>query len=451
MLYNINYINHYINDDPIMYWLNSNKNFNDYTEDPDNFFIKYLHEKKEEILENLYEHYKIEYNITSFKEQKFSIKHLLKYNKECIIFKPELKFLSFKFNDCLIIKKDNIIDLVVPTIKSCKKKIYDYIADLCYSSIEVDNVYFIFSNENYLDKNKYIRYERKMNFNELKEKLEYISNYIKKISKMNINDLYPNMKNHEDYPYHNCKKNIAQKCNEITQYYHCNTSLRKYYLKYNNGKEYNEKNFGIKKKNELRNLILEGKENKIKLKNVFENKKKVFIDFEFLPKIIYKTDNIEKIEYIEGVYNIGFVCDNKEYSIYTNEPNTLNILNELNDKLTNLCNSCEDLVIFHWSNAEILWIKKYKPELLDKYTFVDLYKIFINNKIIFKGMKNFKLKEVVRCLHKKIDNDIDCGEDTISLYLSDFINKTQLNKNKIIQYNILDCKYLQVIFDEIYN
>jgi hypothetical protein len=272
------------------------------------------------------------------------------------------------------------------------------------------------------------------------------------------------MKNNEDFPYHNYKKQIASISDEITQYYYCNHNHRTHYLKYNKGKSYSSKNFGVKNTkthiSKMRDLILSNRNLKCNIKSKILNLEKdinyLFIDFEVIPSVPLKVETLDNIDFINGIYNIGIYIktyDSEKFiSLYSECLNDKKIvsdfINILNEYSKNNC------YIYHWSSAEILFLKQYETKYntnlnLHKYNFIDLYNIFIKNKIIIQGMKSFKLKEIANAIgiitkdnKNNNDKDVDDGMETIGLFLKDFINKNAVSKEKIQKYNENDCKYL---------
>lgn len=464
--FNIKIIKHYLNNDPFIYWCI----LNDIQTDSENYLMKHFKTIKQELYKQLLDYHKNK-NVLNCENNNYSIEHILKYNNYDVIYKPMTIYKNFENNDAIFIKNEyDKYDIIIPTTKSTNDtKYYTLLASFYKFSIKtsytlIDTIYFLPLQENYLNKSKWFSY--KINENEKNEfdfKIDSIYSIIINSKNLIIGEtIFPNMKNKEDYPYHNYKNQIALICDEITQYYYCNHVHRNYYIKYNKNKEYSSKNFGIKNVNtntaKLRDTILKNrhlKNNEIKKNNFKLNKDIVylFIDFEVLPKIPLDVSNLNEMTFINGIYNIGIYIKTYEsenfISLYSDSLDDQKIVNEFINILDSYYNKNLKCNIYHWTSAEITFLKQYQNKYnvdlnLDKYNFIDLYKIFIEKKINVNGIKSFKLKNIIDCigLNKNKEEDIKDGIETISLYLYDYINNTNLSKKDIQKYNEYDCKYL---------
>jgi len=359
--------------------------------------------------------------------------------------------------------------------------------------------------------------------------LSYIYNFITTtVPKLVIGKtIFPNMKNTMDYPYHSIKKKISQESDEITQYYFCSSKSRSNYLKSNRFKPYNKNctksmkyscnSFGIKSgksniidsilKNRGKSLLSSSNEentypeleipyNKINIikntlkyiKNTYENL--CFFDFEVVNNIISK-DSIKNFPFLTKktiIFNIGMYVLNintnklEYFSYYIHNSNNIsldakaefNMMTAFYNKINSLTNP----ILIHWSNAELSFLRNYTNRTIDNiafdnFNFFDLYEFILKNEIIFKGMKSFKLKEIIslfkseeydkipvnltyyqgnvsssRMLKTSNTNIIEDGLDTIGVYLLDKENTHSLD---IIDYNKKDCVYLYQIFELLNN
>lgn len=448
-----------------MYWCMSNGI------EPENpsYLMKHYNSIKQQLYKNLLIYFKKTKMVLNCENQNYSINHVLKYNNYDVIYKPYISYKNFYSNELILVKNENEkYDVIVPTTNSKNNvEYYKLLASFYKFSINldvIDNIYFLPSQSNYLNKKKWYSYNyiEKAVFD---NKINLIYSSITNSKDLTIGEtIFPNMKNKEDFPYHTYKKQIASITDEITQYYYCNYNHRNHYMKYNKGKQYSSKNFGVKnlKTNvskmrdrilSNRNLKFETKLNNFKLNNfkLDKNTNYLFIDFEAIPNLDVNVDNLENIRSINGIYNIGVFI--KTY----NSENFISLYSEcLDDKkivsefmeILNTYNSNNNCYIFHWSSAELSFLKQYESKYnlslnLQNYNFIDLYNVFIEKKIVIKGAKSFKLKDIANAIGIIDENtEVDDGIETIGLFLNDFINNTIESKEKIQKYNENDCKYL---------
>lgn len=463
---NISFIKHDIlfNNDPIIYWCYKNN----IQKDKSCYFREYFSNVKNEIYKNILLKYST-LNVINMDNQKLSIKHLLKYNNYDIIYRPTITYKTyFESNDSIFIKvpNTNMYNIIIPLCKkksNLNKKLLKYIASFYYTSLIdlncINEIYFIPMSINYLDQSNWILTEYENITTYLDNLYNYITNDI--INLVPGIDIFPNMKNVDDYPFHEYKSNLAKDCDEITQYYYCNTIHRDYYHKFNKNKNYSCKSFNIKNtktsRYKLIHNILQQKDMTIFYKN--NNKLKfngIYIDFEIIPNIPTDVSNLNNIEFIGGIYNIGIliVKDNSDkfISLYSHDLNEKQLI----DEYINILDKYKDLPIYHWTNAELIFLFQYEKKYnihLHKYNYIDLHKNFMNlyceNPKILPGIKNLKLKNIIKSMN--LDNNlydssmVDNGFDTINLFLKDYINKQTYNKEKIQLYNKHDCYYLSYI------
>lgn len=83
---------------------------------------------------------------------------------------------------------------------------------------------------------------------------------------------------------------------------------------------------------------------------------------------------------------------------------------------------------------------------------VDLCKICINSGLQLPKMKNYKLKEIGRCMREVGLTDLRYGElgsamDAITSATSHYLTGKNWNLDEIIEYNEIDCKMVKVIHD----
>lgn len=258
-----------------------------------------------------------------------------------------------------------------------------------------------------------------VDYNQQQQYNDWIKNgkrWLKKLSKNidrwsidNITEskLYPNMKEkHNVSLIQNIKTQIAKKNEELTQLWSIGVNYRNQLI----GSKYNIDNItklydNINKKevktilgsryDVIKYMIISYKENRIcniepvgkYLKSIScKNSATIFLDFEFI--------------YINGeviVYLIGF-------NLISGKINTVNqltidkfdlvsekkIFNEFNQILSDY----NQIICYHWGHVERTIIAKKYPKLVKKLKFVDLCKLFIDNRLTLPGCFSFGLKDV---------------------------------------------------------
>jgi hypothetical protein len=288
-----------------------------------------------------------------------------------------------------------------------------------------------------------------------------------------IPELYPNMKNNKDGKYRKIKNIHANKINEMTliwnvQVNHRNNALQKGICS-TNDPNCNSKALGINGANAFKiDAILEINKSickKVILPNKIKNNYLSWrsIDNKYL-EIYLDYETINDLEGNNFIFMIGigyiqnskwnykcFVLENKKKQIdlYTSFWSYINILLDKFDK--------EDVLFIHWYNAEpIMYNKAAKQFDLKEKTFLDLYKIFIEEPIVVKGSKSFKLKDIAKAMYNnklikttweennKCDNGLnamilanDIYEQSDNVKLTDMLD--------IVNYNEIDCKVLYEI------
>jgi hypothetical protein len=310
--------------------------------------------------------------------------------------------------------------------------------------------------------------------------------------------IFPNMKNTDDYPYHSYKKEVAKDINEITQYYYCTEKHRNYYNKTSRHKPYNLKTLGITNKESARNKTIKkflqnkGHTDLHKIQNILSGKLNgkqalFYLDIEQIPNIIRDYSQFPLILSNSMIYNIGVIYHNVIsneigfQSFFTNiltQESEYSLIQDLHSYINSKTENKEYSII-HWGKAEVNFLKTVENrnhnEIFNYSLFFDLCGFFVENDIIFKNMKNFKLKEVAnsmsifkkengiqRTIHyykneyyiqknnysqTKLINVLD-GMETIGMFLADK-NNTILHES-IMYYNEKDCEYLYNIINYLF-
>lgn len=125
--------------------------------------------------------------------------------------------------------------------------------------------------------------------------------------------------------------------------------------------------------------------------------------------------------------------------------------------------SCSDKIV-HWGYAEVQWLDALSARFLKhsvaiariKSRMIDLCKFFMDNSLVYKGMRDFSLKTVASVLVPKAYDAVECktGASTELLIESAATtNPADITKTKefdnIVEYNAVDCKVMEQIIDRV--
>lgn len=290
-------------------------------------------------------------------------------------------------------------------------------------------------------------------------------------------ELCPNMSNYFDYPYHNIKKELAEKNKEITLLWNCGVKEREIankvgIKKWNNintdminfvgsRKEILDNIIKINKSNEKSKIIMNECDNK----KLFCNKIEFYIDFETTGNINNVTiGDMEDMIYMVGIgYEIdgewifkSFVAD--RLTLRSEKKIMKNWISYMKD-IKNKYKVRGNIPIYHWSKAEIIMSNKAfrRHNIKEELYWIDLLDVFKDNRIAIKGVFNYGLKNVANGLykHKLIkskwdDNSLDGTSAILAAWESE--NRCKNGDEKklldckeievIIKYNEMDCKVL---------
>jgi hypothetical protein len=292
-----------------------------------------------------------------------------------------------------------------------------------------------------------------------------------------VPELYPNMKNNKDGKFRKIKNIQANKINEITLIWNVQVTHRNNaFLKgvYSSlDKKCTSELLGINGINSSKiNAILDiNRGNEIiapkKIKSNYSNWRK--INNKYL-EVYLDYETINDLEGNNFIFMIGigylrnnewnykcFLLENKKKQNEFYSSFWLYI-----DKLVEEFNK-KDVLFIHWYNAEpIMYNKAAKIFDLKEKTFLDLYKIFIDEPIVIKGAKSFKLKEIAKALYNnklintswEENNKCDNGLNAMLLANEIYENKDNVklsDMTDIINYNEVDCKVLYEIITYLRN
>lgn len=284
-------------------------------------------------------------------------------------------------------------------------------------------------------------------------------------------ELYPNMcNNNNDYNWHNTKKEIAIKLNEITLLWGCGIKQREQLhekgICHWKDKHLNvtELNLNINKTSIIKKMI--------DVNYLYENniciyprkiKKKQNLDIlhqkeiEFI--VDFETINMNQDgKYFEGIFMIGCLAvikqDKTIFKQYTlkelNENDEKYIVNQWLQFMNNIETeyNVKNSKIFHWGKAEQNIYNKMKDKYcLNTINFIDLLSVFNTEPVIIKDAFSYGLKDIVKSLHKHNiineiwEDDMNGKEAMIKAWQSYNGKDNSIMKN-IEKYNYYDCKVI---------
>jgi hypothetical protein len=346
-----------------------------------------------------------------------------------------------------------------------------------YTFIETDftkNIGTINLNDNQL-KNKVLK-----GIDWIRRMRNYGHNW-KLLPKPSVSELYPNMKNDKDGYYRKLKNVLADRIHEITNIWWCGYEKRcishskKIYkwsdhrlnsdilcINNNNIKTMIDSILEVNRNNNKINIG--NLRNDLTWKNTNTNTVEFYIDFETLNNDIGQLGvDIDEKDIIFMVC-IGWEQNNEfnHKTFYVNEADHESEYNMINNMWEFINNKLQELnktkyIFIHWTNAEINFYNKFLKKnnnILNPFISFDLYKLFINNKIVVKGAFNFSLKSIANAMFKNNfistcwDSNSICSNGLEAMLLAYKYYKTKENKNvlnDIIRYNMIDCKVMYEI------
>lgn len=293
-------------------------------------------------------------------------------------------------------------------------------------------------------------------------------------------ELFPNMKNNNNLDWSNVKSKLAFLNNEITCLYYIGIDKRNIFLD-KNINSFLDKNFI----NELKNIfdqksntfniissIIEAQKNKNNYKfknqliNIPKDKKYIYIDIETVYnhlKFVYDEFTPLKNEFIVQV-GIGFMNEKNDWIYKSFDINKLDEKDEA-EMLTNfksyiytLFDVYKEICFVHYTSAEDKIFNKIIKEgkkkisydninYIDKFiSYLDLHNEFTNKKLFFKGLFNFKLKNIIEVLNENNfiklsfkDLTVKDGLTLMTIYLQNpkFVSDELMNEIRL--YNEYDC------------
>lgn len=266
-------------------------------------------------------------------------------------------------------------------------------------------------------------------------------------------DIFPNMKVKNDYPWHNAKKLIAGKINEITLISGCSNKNRDEMVSQ-----------GISSYKDIVHPMVQNTCDIINTEcnTLPEDENMLFIDFEVLTSVYDDFSTFPKSNDKSYIFNIGLGhIKNGEFMFESYMAKKISEEFQIVSEFVNFVNMLQgDTVTFvHWTNIEQRLLnsvlKTYNLVINKKIKWLDLYDYFKKNKVYVKGCYNYKLKFVSRQLYdtgliqSKWSNSFADGLGAMTAYIIYISSHEKDSKilEEIAYYNMIDCKVLWEIYE----
>lgn len=328
------------------------------------------------------------------------------------------------------------------------------------------------------------------------EAIEWYTNLMNNGQKWNLlkpenKNMYPNMCN-DDLLWASVKKKIANEIKEPTLIMNVGIKEREELHKREiydyEDKDCHAQNMGIKEANEISDrintLLMKDQQFDVYPRKMANNDKKwqitspvdFYFDFETVNEDLVRQEiNIRNTRAVSAmIFQIGIGwCENNTWQYKSfcidkvSEEDEKNMVNEFFEFIITKSKELDKTKkyyprLFHWTQAEITNLKdinKRQNNIYAKFLdeseiyYVDMYNVFIKEKIYIKDALNYKLKTVGKALYKlgKIniswpDTDIVNGQIAMLEAVEYYRNKQNKKiMDDIIAYNEIDCKMIYEI------
>jgi hypothetical protein len=301
------------------------------------------------------------------------------------------------------------------------------------------------------------------------EWLKYVKNNKWNTQRIINEKIYPNMK--ADNPvFEKEKQEIANSVGEITEFFYCNTRNRK--LAFDNSitswknplLDANILGFypGSKSIAERVDLLLKINRGELGdyypskiLKNTriidIGNSEEIFVDFE---TVMCGLDMDSPLPQDERIFLIGVLYKGNYIPFLSKDLSQEEEYKVLID-FYNFWVSTGKPKIWYWYAETIMWKKaQERHKSLNPIEGFDLHKIFYEEPFVVRGCKNFKLKSYIKALkalgkiHIELPSET-CGDGLKCMFLAYnfYMGTTKKMSQEILDYNKLDCQYLDILLN----
>jgi len=278
-------------------------------------------------------------------------------------------------------------------------------------------------------------------------------------------EMMPNLKNDNDYPWHNAKFILGRIQNDPTHYVGVNKKMRMDMQQSGQNLGQYLENIPENKRDIVRNMLNTSEdfvcyireENIGKVRELFDEKINFYVDFEFISGSDLTFDYMTR----NHLYMIGMGWEEEgkfNYECFiprrlTNQEEKLNISRWLT-RMRSISNGMDRKYrVIHWTKAETRMFDNLKELFCfrGEVEWYDLHPVFRDNQIVCKGMNNFSLKTVAKSF-KKLgyietvweDNICDgLGANMVIIGGKEGGNEyleTYVGMDEVRRYNLVDCK-----------
>lgn len=312
------------------------------------------------------------------------------------------------------------------------------------NGIKVDYSFILGRRYTNFDNYKYL-FENKSEYSALKMEVDvHFDNLNRGLYTLGKN-IFPNMKNKNDFPWHNAKKKISERLKEITSIKGVGPKTRDQYIK-NGITSYKKLDLPIvtnMEKLSHSGMVIQDFENGL------------FVDFEILTNVYDEFVKFPHANQETVLFNIGCGYElDAEFHFDSYVAYNLNEEYSIISKFVQFINNLEgdSCTIIHWTHIEkyVLHkkLKQYDIEPNKEIKWFDLHDFFKMNNVMIKGCYNYKLKNVARMLRKykliqsKWDNTFSDGLGAMTGYIKYINTGDRQVVEDIAHYNMIDCKVL---------
>lgn len=271
-----------------------------------------------------------------------------------------------------------------------------------------------------------------------------------------VSSLRPNMKNRNDYPWHNAKQIVSNKIGELTRIWNVSVRIRDDV----NGGGSLMGNLSPEKGEIVGKMLgdLEFGHGELDLGGLVRGGiLNFYVDFEYINGCDFSFGKDTRVHlYMIGV---GYYDDDRwvyrvfipeELSERAEKRNVLSWIGYMRD----VSRDYEGFQLVHWTQAEPVLYGRLKRDwrVRGEFDWVDLYRIFKGNGIVFEGMRSFSLKDVARNMRKLGYIGVDWGDSIVDglgangVLIKGLRSGESLREvggmGEIVRYNEVDCRVM---------
>lgn len=460
----LNKLKNFIDNDPIIDLFEQEFKINK----EHSLFSKYIHEQKQKFTDIIIHYIKdnnirsvVVYDESSTKEKKpilgilANTKDLHRISEGFSSINGDTCYITIEYSTIQLNKNGHVSDTQKQRFYNFKNWYIRKKLEEKYS-ITIDNSYIIgrkykLSNRKDIINNAFFFADNPHDYTELlSSSIEHLVNVLNNSYKIGVN-IFPNMKHSKTNKWMKEKNKISKKIGEITSIWRCSLKYRNEMI--NNKGITDYKKLKIFPNNIVKKIIKNKKTDLSKFPRLSLLTPRIYyVDFEILTNINDDFSSFPKSNERSFIFNIG--CG---YEVRNNFRFKSWICEDLDDErkiFEEFLDTVDGGTIVYWTDIE----KRYILNKMEEYNlecniqFFDLYKFFIDNEIIIKNCKNYKLKNVATSLYK--DGLIKCnwsngklssGLEAMVSYIEYLKTKDYKIIKNIVEYNRIDCKVLYEI------